>query len=159
MPVKTLIIILITPLVLWTLTRGVLVPLFSGRSVATGVQQDGTLGGCPDKPNCACSYDTDSHAVEPLIFTDAKQAQWQSLLDAMGSLPGWKLKTKDGAYAHFESRTPLMNYVDDIEVLWQPDAGLVQIRSASRLGHSDLGANAKRVEMLRALAANTIKGA
>ncbi len=154
---KTLVIIVLTPLVLWTLMRGVIVPLLSGRTVAAGLQQDGNLGGCPDKPNCVCSLDTDSHAVEPLAFAGAGLAQWQGLLDAMGSLPGWKLKNKDGAYAHFESRTPLMNYVDDIEVQWQSDAGLIQIRSASRLGHSDLGANAKRVEMLRVLATNTLK--
>lgn len=154
---KTLIIILMTPLVLWTLTRGIIVPLFSGRTAAAGQQQDDTLGACPNKPNCVCSFDTDSHAIEPLAFADAGQAQWQALLDAMSSLPGWKLKSKDGAYAHYESRTPLMNYVDDIEVLWQSDKSVIAIRSASRLGHSDLGANAKRVEMLRVLAANTLK--
>lgn len=155
---KTVIIILLTPLILWTLIRGVIVPMLSMRSVATGLQQDGLLGSCPNKPNCVCSLDTDQHATAPLIFTGAGQTQWQSLLDAMGSLPGWKLKTKDGAYAHFESRTPFMNYIDDIEVLWQVDSGIIHIRSASRLGHSDLGTNAKRVEMLRVLATKTLNG-
>ncbi len=154
---KTLIIILLTPLVIWTLTRGILVPLFSGRSAATGIQPDGNLGSCPDKPNCVCSSDTDSHAITPLRFADASISEWQALLDAMGSLPGWKQINKDGHYAHFESRTPLMNYVDDVELLWQNEAGLIQVRSASRLGHSDLGANAKRVEVLRVLAHNTLK--
>ncbi|MGB0866679.1 MAG: DUF1499 domain-containing protein [Granulosicoccaceae bacterium] len=156
---KTLIIILITPLVLWTLMRGVIVPLLSSKSAAAGLHENGQLGACPaDSQNCVCSLDTDSHAVEPLAFTNAGQAQWQSLLDAMSSLPGWKLISKDGSYAHFESRTPLMNYVDDIEVHWQSDAEKVQVRSKSRLGVKDLGANKKRVEMLRVLAANTLKG-
>lgn len=156
---KIFIVILITPLVLWTLMRGVLVPLFSSKSAAAGKQESGLLANCPpSSQNCVCSFDTDSHTIEPLAFGEAGQTQWQSLLDAMGSLPGWKLKSKDGAYAHFESRTPLMNFVDDIEVLWQSDAGLIQVRSQSRLGRKDFDANAKRVEMLRVLAANTLKG-
>lgn len=139
--------------------RGIIVPMLSGKSAAAGQQENGLLANCPaDSQNCVCSFDTDSHAIEPLAFNDAGQAQWQSLLDAMGSLPGWKLKSKDGAYAHYESRTPMMNFVDDIEVLWQSDAGLVQVRSVSRLGRKDFDANAKRVEMLRVLAANTLKG-
>lgn len=155
---KTLIIVLITPLILWTLTRGVIVPLLSGKSVARGAEE-GQLAPCPSSPNCVCSIDSDSHAIEPLAFADADQTHWQALLDALGSLPGWKRVSKDGGYAHFESRTPLMNYVDDIELLWQREQGLVQIRSASRLGHSDLGANRKRVEMLRVLATKTLEGA
>ena len=155
---KTLIIILITPLILWTLMRGIIVPMLSGKTAAAGQQESGQLANCPaDSQNCVCSLDTDSHAVEPLAFGDAGQVQWQSLLKAMGSLPGWKLKSKDGAYAHFESRTPLMSFVDDIEILWQPDVGLIHVRSVSRLGRKDFDANAKRVEMLRVLAASTLK--
>lgn len=157
---KTIIILLLTPLFLWTLTRIAIVPLLSKRSVAAGMQEGRTLASCPNKPNCVCSFDSDEgHAIEPLAFPEAGQAQWQSLLDNMASLPGWKLISKDGAYAHFESRTALMNFVDDVEVLWQPDAGLVQVRSASRLGHEDFSANANRVDMLRVLAHTTLKGA
>ena len=81
---KTLIIILITPLVLWTLMRGIIVPMLSGKSAAAGQQDNDLLANCPSgSQNCVCSFDTDSHAIEPLAFADAGQAQWQSLLDAM----------------------------------------------------------------------------
>ena len=42
-----------------------------------------------------------------------------------------------------------MGYTDDVEFLAMPD-GTVGLRSASRLGRSDLGANARRVERIRA---------
>ncbi len=156
---KTLIIILITPLILWALMRGVIVPLLSSKTAAAGLQESGTLANCPsDSQNCVCSLDADNHAIAPLDFKGAGQVQWQAMLDAMGSLPGWKLKTKDGGYAHFESRTALMNYVDDIEMQWQAEAETIQVRSKSRLGVKDFDANRKRVEMLRVLAANTLKG-
>jgi uncharacterized protein (DUF1499 family) len=44
-----------------------------------------------------------------------------------------------------------MGFVDDVEFLAEPAAGLVHVRSASRLGHSDLGVNRKRIEDLRGL--------
>jgi uncharacterized protein (DUF1499 family) len=50
-------------------------------------------------------------------------------------------------YAEF--RTPLMRYVDDVEFFF--DGALVHVRSCSRLGRRDFGANRKRVERLRAL--------
>ena len=51
-------------------------------------------------------------------------------------------------YAHFSTR--LMKYTDDVEFWFDAGAGVVQVRSASRLGESDLGANRARIEALRA---------
>ena len=48
-----------------------------------------------------------------------------------------------------EFTTALMGYVDDVEFLYDPAAGVTHVRSASRLGYSDLGANRKRIEALR----------
>ena len=53
----------------------------------------------------------------------------------------------DYLYATFTSR--LMKYTDDVEFWFDPAAGVVQVRSASRLGHGDMGANRKRIEALR----------
>ena len=52
-------------------------------------------------------------------------------------------------YAEF--RTRLMRYVDDLELWHDERAGLVHVRSASRLGRRDFGVNRKRVEALRTL--------
>jgi len=41
-------------------------------------------------------------------------------------------------------------FVDDIELRLEEDEGVVQVRSASRVGRSDFGVNRKRVERLRA---------
>jgi uncharacterized protein (DUF1499 family) len=42
-----------------------------------------------------------------------------------------------------------MRYVDDVEFWANTEAGVVELRSASRLGHSDLGANRARMERVR----------
>ena len=54
-------------------------------------------------------------------------------------------------YLYAEFRTPLMRYVDDVELYYDERAGLVHVRSASRLGRRDFGVNRKRVEELRAV--------
>jgi len=51
-------------------------------------------------------------------------------------------------YLAAEFSSKLMGYVDDVEFR-KGDAD-VHVRSASRVGHSDMGANRKRVEALRA---------
>ena len=63
------------------------------------------------------------------------------------------IKTEPG-YLYAQYTTPLMKYADDVEFWADPAAGAVQVRSASRIGRSDLGLNRKRIEALRsALAA------
>jgi uncharacterized protein (DUF1499 family) len=42
-----------------------------------------------------------------------------------------------------------MKYVDDAEFWFDPAAGVIQVRSASRLGKSDLGVNRERIESIR----------
>ena len=54
----------------------------------------------------------------------------------------------DYLYLQFTSR--LMKYVDDVEFWYDPANKAVQVRSASRLGGSDLGVNRRRVESIRA---------
>lgn len=53
-------------------------------------------------------------------------------------------------YLYAQYTTPLMKYVDDVEFWFDPVKGAVQVRSASRIGQSDLGANRKRIEAVRA---------
>ena len=43
-----------------------------------------------------------------------------------------------------------MGFVDDVEFFLDENANVIHVRSASRLGNSDLGTNRKRVEAIRA---------
>ncbi|HEY9596037.1 MAG TPA: DUF1499 domain-containing protein, partial [Cyanophyceae cyanobacterium] len=43
-----------------------------------------------------------------------------------------------------------MGFVDDVEFFLDDNANVIQVRSASRLGESDLGVNRKRIETIRA---------
>ena len=56
---------------------------------------------------------------------------------------------RDGPYLHFECRSLIFRFIDDGECLIDAPQGLIEIRSASRAGHSDIGVNRARMERLR----------
>ncbi len=62
--------------------------------------------------------------------------------------------TSGDNYLYAQYTSPLMKYVDDVEFWFDPSANVIQVRSASRLGQSDLGANRKRIEAVRAALAS-----
>jgi len=113
----------------------------------------GRLSDCPSSPNCVSSQadpaDTEHYAAPLKIDGDAA-ASWERAKQAALSLPGAKLLEERDGYAAFECTTSLMRFVDDVELLLDTPAGVIHLRSSSRIGHSDLGANRKRVEALRA---------
>lgn len=110
--------------------------------------QNNQLADCPDSPNCVCSFETrDSHRIEPL------QADLAAVRSVISQLPRVAIITDEGNYLHAEFTSRLMGYVDDVEFLADPAMGLVHVRSASRLGHSDLGVNRERIENIRTLIA------
>ena len=64
-------------------------------------------------------------------------------------MAGAQIISEQGNYLYAEFTTRLMGFVDDVEFLADPATGIVQVRSASRLGKSDLGVNRKRIEAIR----------
>lgn len=116
-----------------------------------GVQEDGKLRPCPDKPNCFCSQAADAaHAVEPITFTGPPEQAWRRLRTALESLPRSHVVEATDTYLRAEATTLVWRFVDDVECVLDASAQVIHCRSASRLGHSDLGVNRRRIEALRA---------
>ena len=108
------------------------------------------LPACPDSPNCVSSVSTDSaKSIAPLGFEGDPAAALARLQETLKELGGKEVRIEEN-YVWFEFRTPLLGFVDDVECLLDAEAKQIEIRSASRIGHSDLGANRKRVERIRA---------
>lgn len=109
----------------------------------------GRLAPCPSSPNCVCSEDPRA-AIAPLAFPGDPDAAFRGLLEFLGREPRVELVTVGPDYAHAVFRTRLLRFRDDVELRLDRAARLIHVRSASRIGHSDFGANRKRVESLRA---------
>lgn len=124
-----------------------------GDSVAGGVQNtadQARLADCPESPNCQGSQSTDpARRVDALPASDSISQSLEALEAVLLQQPGAAIVQREGAYLHATFTSRLMGYVDDVEFLVDPNAQQLHVRSASRLGKSDLGANARRIERLR----------
>lgn len=111
----------------------------------------GKFAECPDKPNCVSSKSADSqHAIDPIYYKGSQEDSKNSLLLIIGSLPRAKVVSTDDNFIHVEFTSKLFRFVDDVEFYFQ-EPGTIDFRSASRIGHSDLGVNRERMEHIRQL--------
>lgn len=119
--------------------------MFAGKRPNNLGVKAGKLAPCPDTPNCVSSQSKDSeHAIDPLPYV--------SIVDIKKVVENMERttiieETDNYLYAEFKSR--LMGFVDDVEFHKDDVNQVVHVRSASRLGKSDLGVNRKRVESIR----------
>ena len=112
---------------------------------------NGKFKPCSSKPNCVSSQEKSSkHGIEPILYgTDTKEA-YDKLKKVIVALERTTIIQEKPDYMHVEFKSKLMGFVDDVEFYF-PGNGKIEVRSASRLGYSDLGVNRKRIENIRAL--------
>ncbi len=124
----------------------------TGKRPLIGVDQ-GRLSPCPDTPNCVSSMaptDDKSHFIEPLSYQPAdKQQALETLNRVLALQKRTTIVDETETYLHVEFKSKIFRFVDDVEFLFSDHKPLIHIRSASRLGYSDLGANRKRMERIR----------
>jgi uncharacterized protein (DUF1499 family) len=110
---------------------------------------NGVLAACPSSPNCVSSFAVDEgHRIAPLSYSDAPAAAFFRLTQLLRQRQDATLIEERADYLRVELRTTL--FVDDAEFLLDEENQVIQLRSASRLGHSDLGKNRTRIEEIRA---------
>ncbi len=123
---------------------------FSGkRPDNLGVNQ-GQLLACPATPNCVCSQADASdkeHYIDPIATDKAPSDAIASLKAIIEGMERSTINEVTDNYLYAEFASKLMGFVDDIE--FYVDSGVIHVRSAARLGKSDLGVNRKRVEEIR----------
>ena len=109
----------------------------------------GRLHPCPESPNCVSSQAQDpEHQVAPLKVAGAHPIQ--QVQEVLNDIPRAQVVTLSEHYLHAEFTSRVFRFVDDVEFFWSASEQAVEVRSASRLGYSDLGVNRARVEELRA---------
>jgi uncharacterized protein (DUF1499 family) len=107
---------------------------------------------CPGKPNCVCSeYEGAVAYVAPIVFMGEPDAAWQRLQSVIGKLSRAKVIETAADYVRAEFTSRILRFVDDVEFRLDRQSGVIQVRSASRIGYSDMGVNRRRVEEIRAL--------
>jgi uncharacterized protein (DUF1499 family) len=87
--------------------------------------------------------------IAPLPGNGDPEATLDRIASIVEAMDGAKIVKKEPGYLYAQFTSRLMKYVDDAEFWLDSAAGVIQVRSASRLGSSDLGVNRKRIEFIR----------
>lgn len=116
---------------------------------AIGLDND-HLSACPSSPNCVVSQNGDEeHKIEPITYKGDRTAAQETLLKVLSVVPRTKVIDQTDNYIHSESTSRIFKFVDDVEFYFPEAENVIHVRSASRVGESDLGVNRRRMEQIR----------
>lgn len=106
---------------------------------------------CPDTPNCVSSRDQGGgHAIEPLHYQGGMVEAKAVLLEVLRSFERTEVVEDSDGYVHAVFRSLVFRFADDVEFEFDDVKKRVHMKSASRAGYWDLGANRRRCESIRA---------
>ena len=97
----------------------------------------------PDHPQLAYAQ------IDPLPMRGTPQDSMALLQRALAAEPGVRIVMSNESYLRATATTQWMGFVDDLEFWLNPTQGVIEVRSASRLGREDFGANRARMERIR----------
>ena len=129
-----------------------------GRAPAGLGLHDGRLAAPSATPNSVSSQARlwpdhprrDDAQIEPLHFRGDPAAAMARLERVVRAMPGAAVQASRPGYLYATFTTRLLRFVDDVEFALDANAGVIDVRSASRVGRRDFGVNRARVEAIRA---------
>ncbi|MGF1601670.1 MAG: DUF1499 domain-containing protein [Thermosynechococcaceae cyanobacterium] len=122
---------------------------FAGSAPDIGVR-NGQLTPCPDSPNCVVSQGADlDHEIDPIRYQSDRDTAQAALLKVLTVVPNTTVVEQRDDYIRTESASKLLGFIDDGEFYFPAEDNVIQVRSAARLGESDLGVNRRRLEQIR----------
>jgi len=130
---------------------------FSGTAPDNLGVRDGRLRAPSKTPNSVSSQANlwpqhpmqDDARIAPLAPRGSGPETVARIRRIVEAMPGAKVVQARDDYLYVQFSTRWMKFVDDAEFWFDPAAGVVQLRSASRVGRKDFGVNRARVESIR----------
>ncbi len=123
--------------------------ILSGKRPADLGVRNGNLKAAPSSPNAVSSQATDAHQIASLACKGPQEQAMKALKAIIEGSPNARIVETKPDYLYAEYASALLGFVDDVEFYVPPNAKIIHVRSASRLGYSDLGVNRKRIEAIR----------
>ncbi|MCB2299082.1 DUF1499 domain-containing protein [Clostridium tagluense] len=110
---------------------------------------NGKLAQMPNKPNAVSSETEEKDKkVEALHFKGNLKDSKDKVIKAIENYGNVKIIKNETNYVYVVFATGIMKYHDDVEFYFDESKKLIQIRSASRIGYSDMGLNRERYNKL-----------
>jgi uncharacterized protein (DUF1499 family) len=131
---------------------------FSGRAPENLGLRDGKLKPPSKTPNSVSSQaglwadhpQREGAQIAPLAVQGDGPAALARLAQIIEAMEGAHIVERRPDYLYVQFTTRWMRFVDDAEFWFDPAAGVIQLRSASRVGGKDFGVNRARIEAIRA---------
>jgi uncharacterized protein (DUF1499 family) len=125
--------------------------LMSASAAKAGSQEElYKFSPCPNKPNCVSSQSTNTaRYLAPLQYAGSLPDARQKLIEVLKNTKRVILVKAETDYIHAEFRSRIFGFVDDVEFYFPPEERIIHVKSASRTGYYDFGANRRRVELIR----------
>ena len=100
-----------------------------------------------------CSSDAadSTHSIATFALAIPSRDAWLAVRGSVESLPRTKIIAETDDYLPAECTSAFFGFIDDLELHLRTTEKVIAVRSASRLGYSDLGVNRQRIEDLRTL--------
>ncbi len=138
---------------LWSLTLTILLtfilPGATWAASSLGLDK-GHLSPCPASNNCVVSQNADAkHAIDPIAYHLDRDTAKEVLLKVLTVVPRTEVIEQTDNYIHALSKSRIFKFTDDVEFYLPANESVIHVRSASRVGESDLGVNRRRVEQIR----------
>lgn len=126
--------------------------LFSGTRPANLGYTNGKFSTPLWKPNCVSSTveKSDKHYIEPLAIAGTPDTAWKKLQSVIKGTARVNVVQDSPSYLYAEFKSAGLGFVDDVEFALDDKAGVIHVRSASRLGVRDFNVNRARIESIRA---------
>ena len=110
----------------------------------------GMLAKMPKTPNAVSSQTEEKDKkVEALEFKGNLVDSKKQVIKAIESYGNAKIIKNETNYIYVVVTTGIMKYHDDVEFYFDESKKLIQIRSASRIGYSDMGLNRERYNKIK----------
>ena len=111
---------------------------------------NGKLAKMPNKPNAVSSQtDVIDKQIEAMEFKENLERSKEHIIKAIETYDNAKIVKNENNYIYAVFTTGKMKYHDDVEFYFDESEKLIHVRSASRIGFSDMGLNRERYNKLR----------
>ena len=110
--------------------------------------EGGRLAPCPNTPNCVSTQEEAedaNHYMEPISFSGSAREAMEAVAGVVEEMPRAEDVRSEDDYLRAEFTSRIFRFVDDVEFRADEETGLIDFRSASRVGRSDMGVNRERM--------------
>lgn len=87
--------------------------------------------------------------IAPFKASGDGSADMQKIMQILQTMPRTVIVKQEAGYIYAQSTTQLLKFTDDVEFALDASKGIIDVRSASRIGRKDFGVNRARIESIR----------